>query len=812
MMRTIYILTLAGLLLAVLALGGQTPAPGLAVPDSLNLVIPDSLGVATVDTLATAKEDSLFYTADRIWFDYEPELIWMYGNPQVNYQDSQIIADSLKIDLKKKQAFSFGPTRMQDGDQLLLGSNVQYDVESQTGVLQDGNSLIDKGYYHGEEIRKTAGNIYDIDNGSFTSCDLAEPSYWFWAKKLRVYRGDKVVGKPVIAYVNHFPVFYFPFISVPIRRGRHAGFLIPEPGYNSTDGKYLREIGYYVPYKDYADIWANFDITEKSGWTARFDTKYIKRYLFNGRLNATYQHDINTDVVANDWSLQGNHHHELPNKATLDANIDYVSNKRIWAGSSDIDQSLAQRLTSSIAYRQTLGSSYLNVGSIFTQDLVNDYVNISLPSASFSLSSRPLVELLGGSADSWLGNLSYYYNTRLDHTGVIKEKSYSLSDLVWDNTPDPADTTGTYFLNEHHLGMRHNMGLGYSFKYRGWLNFRQGIDYNESWMDRDKQDNKLVRGYDWSANINSSFNLYGVRDFKNLPIKSVRHVLTPSVGVSYTPDSQRNADLYSFGGIGVRSGKKATSLGYSLDQRWQVKYGETGSEKRLNDLFTLSSRGSADLLKDDKPLGTISHSLGFAPGSFQLGDLLLNKEKFKLGGLSLAYGAQFNVQQDPYKVRWNHLSLEQEYFSQTITLGGSAGYNDYFPGVKNQLFSVFNNPADSLNQPVDAGPDTFGSNWSLSLAHDLYSQHSIFDPQSSNLRLGLSFKPTQNWAVTYNNYYNYKTKQMQSQSFRISRDLHCWKLDISINRRNEYWDYRIVLYNVLLPDALKFQTRDNKKY
>jgi hypothetical protein len=52
---------------------------------------------------------------------------------------------------------------------------------------------------------------------------------------------------------------------------------------------------------------------------------------------------------------------------------------------------------------------------------------------------------------------------------------------------------------------------------------------------------------------------------------------------------------------------------------------------------------------------------------------------------------------------------------------------------------------------------------------------------------------------------------MLSQSYDISRTLHCWKLNISYTRRNDYWDYRIVFFNTNLPDALKFQTRDNKR-
>jgi len=83
------------------------------------------------------------------------------------------------------------------------------------------------------------------------------------------------------------------------------------------------------------------------------------------------------------------------------------------------------------------------------------------------------------------------------------------------------------------------------------------------------------------------------------------------------------------------------------------------------------------------------------------------------------------------------------------------------------------------------------------------------DPVSQNLRMDSSFKITQNWSISYGNYVNLKTGKMLSQTFHIIRDLHCWKLDFSYSRRNEYWEYRIALFNVVFPDALRFQTHDS---
>lgn len=792
------------LVLSCLVLLSQTVSPNTSLlADSLHLS--DSLRVKT---------DSLFYSADSIYYHQASENIFLYGNTNVTYQNSSISSDSLHLDLKAERAYSYGPTVMQDADQILLGTGVSYDIDSQEGILRDGRSKLDKGFYSGAEVRKVGDDIYDVDHGSFTTCDDVDPCFWFSSAKMRIYRSDKIVGKPVIAYVNKFPVFYFPFVTIPLRRGRHPGFLIPEPGYNTVDGKFVKDIAWYYPYKDYADVILALDLKEKTGWKLKFDSNYTRRYLYNGSFNASYNRAVYDDVTTNDWSIRSLHHQELGHKATLDANIDFITNKRIWESSGDIDESLAQSISSSVSYRQPLLSSYLNIGSTYTQDLINDRVYLSLPSASFSIPTRPVYELFyktERAVDNWWSNLAWNYSVRLDHTGQVNAPHPSLQDLIWSNRLNPADSVSV--LTEHHAGINQRLGLSYNWKALGWLSLRQGVDYNENWFDRDKNGDKFVRAADYNAYFNTSFNLYGLKNYNGY-IRSVRHLMTPTLGISLAPDFTDNDIYYSFGGIGVSSADKTANLSLALDQKWQLKYGkgDIKQTKKINDIFSLSSRVNANLFKDEKKFGVISHSLAFRPGALSLPDLKLNPQGFTLKGIKLSYNATYTMSQNPYKVHPDDPALRDHRLYQTISFGGTAPYTTYFPRRKNELFNAYLKPDSLLTIPDQGQADQGSDNWSLSVTHDLFAPKRPWDPDVQNLRMTAAFKVSQNWAIAYNNYYNIESKELISQSFRIIRDLHCWKLDISYNRRADYWDYRVVLFNTALPDALRFQTRDSKRY
>ena len=167
---------------------------------------------------------------------------------------------------------------------------------------------------------------------------------------------------------------------------------------------------------------------------------------------------------------------------------------------------------------------------------------------------------------------------------------------------------------------------------------------------------------------------------------------------------------------------------------------------------------------------------------------------------------------DPYQLQWTDWRPASQYFSQSLSLSGSAPYVKYFSQPKNRVFEPYQN-ADSLALQAEAAV-TSGStdNWKISVSHNLFASKNLFDPSSDNLRFDLSCKITDNWSLNYGNYYDLKTKNLITQTLSVTRDLHCWKLEVSYSRRNEFWEYRVALFNTALPDALRFQTHDSKRY
>ena len=786
-------------------------------PHAADSLFTDSLAVITI-----LQPDSLIYIADSVDYQVENEIIQLSGNTSVSYHSSIINADTIMIDLKKEQAFAKGRSYLQDGSQNMLGKDICYDLQTKWGLVTSGASKFDKGFYYGTEIRKIDDDTYDVDDGVFTTCNALHPHFYIKSKELRFYRNDKFVAKPVAFYVNHFPVFGFPFGTFTLKRGRQSGIMVPSPGWNNTRGKYLENIAYYFAYRDHADFTLALDYYELTGWELGFRSKYKQRYVHNGFFNAILQKKIEGPQISQyEWNIKSRHHHDFGNKTTFDMDLNFISSKRVWEGSEDLDERLAEKITSSMAYKKPLFNSTLYIAADYTDDLENETKDITLPSISYSLPSRPIYEIFVNDInnipdDVWWENFSYSYRVKATHEGDINDSTATIWDVLYDDTLGPDTTYATG--NQHNAGVKHMASLSYSYKLKGWLNLSQAVSGNEAWFDRDKNNVKFVRGMDYNTNSSLSFNLYGMRALPGFYVSAIRHIITPRLSFTYRPDFSDNDRFYSFGGIGLSSSVKSKRVSFSLGNKWQLKIAATENkkERKINDFFNIDSSMSYDY-EQDNGFSDISHSLKLMPSkiSFGIMDISTNPK----GSFSQAtYDLDVNGW-DPRNWELGVTNWEFSFVS-ALKLSGDASYVDYFPLTKNDFESGDFFSSDSIDIETEQTITTLeeldeldkeAKNWAFSVSHiyKLNKAQYALDEYTSNLRMSVSARITKNWAISYDNYIDLETNELVSHNFLITRDIHCWKMTFKYTKQGDYWNYKFQLFNIKLPDALKFRTSDN---
>lgn len=772
----------------------------------------------SLDTLAISiiKYDSLFYNADSVYTQLDGNKITLLGNAFLQYKTSKIKSDTITVSIDDQLAYSLGKSWLQDRNQLLTGEDIYFNFKNKTGFLTNGASSFDKGYYYGNEIRKIDEKIYDIDNGRFTTCNSTEPHFFIKTYKMRFYLGDKVVAKPVIFEVNHFPIFALPFGTFSIKRGRKSGILVPSPGYNNDDGKYVQNIAYYLAYKDLADLTLSADYYEKTGWQVNLGNRYIKRYKYKGDMDLRYRKNITGPQSARyEWYMHSIHHSDFANNTTFDSNLEFISSTRIFEGSSNIDERLNEKITSSLSFKKPLLNNNLYISAKYVDNLKDEVKDITLPKISFALSSKPLYEYfvkddVSKSTDNsqWWKDLSISYSLLGTHVGDINDPDPTLSEILY---ATKIDSSGNYII-QHNSGLKHYGKLSYSHKLKGWLNFTQSLSLNEIWFDKDKNSNGFTRGNDYKSMSTLTFSLYGIKQFPNFYLKAIRHILTPNLSFTYKPDFTDNEKFYSFGGLNLNKAQKQRSVNFSLSNKWSLKFKGKEKDKKIDDILKITSNVSYNFENEGKHFSNLSHSLYIKSSSFK---------KWIFGFSTTPSGT---ITQDIYDMSWKRedfgVSNWTFNLSSKFSISGNAAYINYFPEDEIDFSEASFFQTDSLNlegkriittiaELEDLEKDS--KNWSASFTHSYRTNKTSYKNNlyTSELRSALNAKITKNWSVSYDNYIDLKDNELVSHSFTITRDLHCWKILFKYSKQGDYWNYQFKLFNIALPDDLKFKTSDH---
>jgi lipopolysaccharide assembly outer membrane protein LptD (OstA) len=739
------------------------------------------LPVAAGDT-AAAKLELVRYNATRIEFQVPRNRIVLDPGAQLFYRELSLTARRVEFDSEHQVLVASGNPQLVDRGDRVRGHLMTYDLESRQGTIYQAETTYERGLYHGERIRKIDEDELDVQKGSYSTCSLAEPHYHFQAQRMKIFLKDKLVAKPVVFYVKNVPLLALPFWIFPIKPGRHSGFLFPqfELGLNNRSGQFIRNAGYYWAPNDYMDVTASGDYYQaEPSWLIRADANYRLLYVLDGRMSGTFARSELDKVDRYDFNAA--HAQEVSPRTRLSAQANFVSSRDYRKSNlfgSPLSQRLNRFLTSNLALSHNAEWASFNLVLDRRQDLDADEsikdpdgfgplvgpapgtlaslpnLTQSAPSLSVTFPTRAIGSLgllRGTPLAKPLSSMYFSLDTRFlaqrERRAVVLGREYF--------APDSTTLDSTTFIGQRsseRWAASSSTTLRDSRRLLGWLNVSPAVSANAVLFDFDNQGEKVVPTGTWSASISTSTTFYGTARPPLGSITGIRHVVFPSVSFSYSPDfphllfrdslGVQRERFSGFGGIGV-SGFRRAAMGFSLDQRLQVKVQRKDQVLRLDNLVQLTTSGGYNFLYREqgqrRGLSPLNSSLRLAPpGSFAA----------DLGWIT-----------DVYEKR----PVRSLAYSLGLNLRGAG--------------RAANTPELPLDPKTPAGDEDFSEPWSLGLAFSYSGGYAgLKDWSSTQNANGVArFNLTPSWRLEYSTSLDLTGGQLLTQRFGLTRDLHCWQ-------------------------------------
>ncbi len=578
-------------------------------------------------------------SADRIQYNQQLDLYEAQGNVSVTRTGRELTADRVVLDQKNRDAMAEGNVRLVSDQDVLDGSRLTLNLDSETGELTEGTIFLHQNnlYLSGDHILKTGPQSYRADKITITTCDGPDPDWRITGKDMRVTLEGYGFAKHASLWAGKLPVLYTPYLVFPAKRKRQSGFLMPDLEFSDRKGsEYLQPFFWAIGDSSDATIFADY-MTER-GTRAGFEYRYVLSQSSMGTLMADGLLDLKVDDGEGDNSdLWG---FEEEEKDLLRPNKD-----RYWLRLKQ-NQALLLGLKAKLDVDWVSDQDYLHEfssgtgGFKETRDYFTDTFGRGLDDDDEPIRMNQL-----NISRAWK---FYSFNTNLLwQDDVIKRRSggtdktvqqlpaISLAGIKQPLLQSPLQydlTTGYVHFYRidgergHRLDLYPRVYLPFrmfdvlsiepsaGFRYTAWQTYNEESDISQ---DDDTYDRSI---YDLKLDLNTE--LYRIYDGGPIENDRIKHSLRPQIIYEYTPDVDQS-DLPKFE-KSVDRVSRQNLITYGLTNLFTLRRTASNeavpAEPRYISFLRFKLEQSFDINKhnedDPEPFSTIKAELDLTPGQY----------------------------------------------------------------------------------------------------------------------------------------------------------------------------------------------------
>ena len=504
---------------------------------------------------------------------------YLHGKGELKYQTMELNSEYIRMNIDSSQIYArgvydsiseewVGRPVFKEGQDEYQTNEITYNIKTQKGYIRHVVSQQGEGYIIADRTKKLPGDEMTMAGGQYTTCsDHEHPHFYLHMTKAKVKPGEYIACGPAYMVVGDVPLpLAIPFGFFPFTNTYSSGIIMPSFGDDYSRGLYLNNGGYYFAICDYMDLELTGDIYTRGTWALRAQSKYVWRYRFNGNINISYRNDVTSEKGLPDYSVSKNFqvqwtHTQDPKfnpYCTFSASVNFATSGY---NRSNINSYYNPELysentkSSTISYTQRFPDSpwSLTMSANLTQRTQDSTISLTAPELALTLSRvnpfKQLRQLVLKKNGKPAGKERFYEKITMSYTmngkiGVnsIKENQFLKSD----------------FFRDWQTGIRHTIPISASFTLFKYLNITPTINLRDRMyfqrVDQvwDEQAQALERDttkgffnvFDFDVGMSMQTTLYGFytplkKLFPNSKVEKFRHVLTPSIGISYHPDFEK---------------------------------------------------------------------------------------------------------------------------------------------------------------------------------------------------------------------------------------------------------------------------------
>jgi LPS-assembly protein len=183
--------------------------------------------------------------ADRITGNQRENIIEAEGRVALARGEERLQADYVRYNEKTRMVEMRGNVLLTSPEFRLTCERMELNLDRNVGTIYSGTIFFPTYHYYvsGEELEKTGPDTFRLSRGRITTCDGTTPDWSLTARDITIKQEGYATARQVILSARDLPIFYTPYLIVPVKSKRQSGLLTPEVITSDLDG-----FGMYLPY------------------------------------------------------------------------------------------------------------------------------------------------------------------------------------------------------------------------------------------------------------------------------------------------------------------------------------------------------------------------------------------------------------------------------------------------------------------------------------------------------------------------------------------------------------------------------------
>jgi LPS-assembly protein len=278
-----------------------------------------------------------------------------------------IKADWMSYDIDLESIRAKGNVEIHTKDQQLFAREGTLNLDKETGSFSDATILHKENSLHleGKKIEKTGPDTYRINDGWVITCKLESgetPPWSFSSSETNVRQDGFAVLKHARFNIRNVPIFYSPYLLVPVKNTRQTGFLFPEFSSSKNNG-----FGINTPF--FLNISESTDATffpeyfYNRGFMPGVEFRYVSSASDKGVITASYLDDKLSDPSETDYYEDTGYTHDNSDRYWIRGKADHSFGDWLTRLDLDIvsDQDYLKEFDSGVTGFENTHNRYLDV-------------------------------------------------------------------------------------------------------------------------------------------------------------------------------------------------------------------------------------------------------------------------------------------------------------------------------------------------------------------------------------------------------------------------------------------------------------------